>query len=90
MVMYFLLCNMGVPAAPPPLRDFALLACLICSLEECFIRDAVKGLVPRTRVGVPVASVTGRATATNKASVLEYLKKLFEIRGVSKKKLNNH
>lgn len=62
MVMYFLLCNMGVPAAPPPLRDFALLACLICSLEECFIRDAVKGLVPRTRVGVPVASVTGRAT----------------------------
>ena len=64
--MYFLLCSSGTPA--PGLRDFALLACLTCSLEECFIRDVVMGLV-RTAAGLGVATVkaaVGRVTITKR------------------------
>lgn len=66
IVMYFLLCSSGTPA--PGLRDFALLACLTCSLEECFIRDVVMGLV-RTAAGLGVATVkaaVGRVTITKR------------------------
>lgn len=66
IVMYFLLCSSGTPA--PGLRDFALLACLTCSLEECFIRDVVMGLV-RTAACLGVATVkaaVGRVTITKR------------------------
>jgi len=67
IVMYFLLCSSGTPA--PGLRDFALLACLTCSLEECFIRDVVMGLV-RTAAGLGVATAVkaavGRVTMTKR------------------------
>ena len=68
MVIYFLLCNTGT--LPPPLRDFALPACLTCSLDECFIRDVVVGLArPGTALGV--ATVTGRVTARDDDTALK-------------------
>ena len=68
MVIYFLLCSTGT--APPPLRDFVLLACLTCSLDECFIRDVVMGLA-LTDAGLGVANVTvGRVTTTNNNTAL--------------------
>ena len=69
MVIYFLLCNIAMPLTPPPLRNFALLACFTCSLEECFIRDAFPGLVPLAGIGVPVVRVTGRLTAKGNGTI---------------------